>query len=618
MLRRFFLLLTALACIGFAQEPFHLKSGDRVVFYGDSITDQRLYTTFVETFIRTRFPGLDVKFTHSGWGGDKVGGGGGGVVEQRIWRDLNAYHPTVATIMLGMNDGRYRSFDTDVFKTYSDGYEKLVGLIQSANPGVRITAIRPSPYDDVTRPPTFDGGYNAVLIKYGDFIQDLAARQRLHVADLNSSVVAMLRKANATDATNAARIIPDRVHPGAAGHLIMAGALLRAWNAPAVVSDVEINLKVRRANRFENTTVTEVKREGQGLSWIQVDRSLPMPVNFDDPVVKLAVDSSDFTETLNRQPLRITGLDAGHYALRIDGEQVGVFTAEQFDKGLNLAVLPTPMARQAAKVHDLTLKRTNVHNARWRTIQVPLEDTLLSRSAAAIAAIDDLTAELETRQREAAQPLARRFEVVSVPAEAASVPNGFTPIFNGKNLDGWHISKTNHHGTTPAWAVEPGGILTGTQNPPGKGGILLTNKKYRNFEVYLEVNPDWGCDGGLFLRSSEKGEAYQVLLDYREAGYVGGIYGERLQGVPTQMPTEWEKAWKKDGWNTIRARIQGDLPSFQVWINDVRVMNWSDFANHAANGAGDGMIAVQVHGGTKIWKEGGKHRFRNIAVRELP
>jgi hypothetical protein len=207
---------------------------------------------------------------------------------------------------------------------------------------------------------------------------------------------------------------------------------------------------------------------------------------------------------------------------------------------------------------------------------------------------------------------------VSVPAEAASVPNGFTPIFNGKNLDGWHISKTNHHGTTPAWAVEPGGILTGMQNPSGKGGILLTDKKYRNFEVYLELNPDWGCDGGLFLRSSEKGEAYQVLLDYREAGYVGGIYGERLQGVPTQMPTEWEKAWKKDGWNTIRARIQGDLPSFQVWINAVRVMNWSDFANHAANGASDGMIAVQVHGGTKIWKEGGKHRFRNIAVRELP
>ena len=42
-------------------------------------------------------------------------------------------------------------------------------------------------------------------------------------------------------------------------------------------------------------------------------------------------------------------------------------------------------------------------------------------------------------------------------------------------------------------------------------------------EITLEINPDWGCDGGLFLRSTEKGEAYQVLLDYLEGGIIGGI-----------------------------------------------------------------------------------------------
>ena len=55
-----------------------LKDGDRVVFYGDSITDQRLYTTFAETFAVTRFPKVNVTFVHSGWGGDRVTGGGGG------------------------------------------------------------------------------------------------------------------------------------------------------------------------------------------------------------------------------------------------------------------------------------------------------------------------------------------------------------------------------------------------------------------------------------------------------------------------------------------------------------------------------------------------------------
>jgi hypothetical protein len=64
-----------------AEGPFAIKEGDRIVFYGDSITDQRLYTTFVETYIVTRFPTLNVTFVHSGWGGDRVTGGGGSIID---------------------------------------------------------------------------------------------------------------------------------------------------------------------------------------------------------------------------------------------------------------------------------------------------------------------------------------------------------------------------------------------------------------------------------------------------------------------------------------------------------------------------------------------------------
>src|SRR3954463_13859667 len=77
------------------EEPFYLKDGDRVVFYGDSITDQRLYTTYVETYVVTRFPKADITFVHSGWGGDRVGGGGGGRIDKRLKRDVFAYKPTV-------------------------------------------------------------------------------------------------------------------------------------------------------------------------------------------------------------------------------------------------------------------------------------------------------------------------------------------------------------------------------------------------------------------------------------------------------------------------------------------------------------------------------------------
>jgi hypothetical protein len=224
------------------------------------------------------------------------------------------------------------------------------------------------------------------------------------------------------------------------------------------------------------------------------------------------------------------------------------------------------------------------------------------------------------------------------PEAPAKVPEGFTPIFNGKDLTGWHVSKTNHHGTTPDFRVVHG-VIVGTQNPRGKGGILLTDKKYKNFEVYMEVKPDWGCDSGLFLRSSEAGEAYQVTLDYLPGGTMGGIYGERLEGVQgfgvagaKMTPEEraeaakkrtaaWQKAWKREEWNSVRARIEGDVPRIQVWINEQLVTDFTDTANHAANGATDGMIAIQMHftdEKTNRWVDAGFWRWRVIAVKELP
>src|ERR1700761_8744608 len=118
-------LTSALCAIGQAK-PFYLKDGDKVVFYGDSITDQRLYTVITETFVATRYPSLNVSFINSGWGGDTVNGGGGGPIDTRLKRDVLAFHPNVVTIMLGMNDGAYRpATDTNNEKYYS-GYCHIV------------------------------------------------------------------------------------------------------------------------------------------------------------------------------------------------------------------------------------------------------------------------------------------------------------------------------------------------------------------------------------------------------------------------------------------------------------------------------------------------------------
>jgi hypothetical protein len=147
------------------------------------------------------------------------------------------------------------------------------------------------------------------------------------------------------------------------------------------------------------------------LSWTQEDRALPFPLDMNDPVFALAVRSSDFVETLNRQPLRVKGLPAARYALKIDGAEVGVFTKEELEKGVNLAVLPTPMLKQAQEVHALTNKHNNLRNASWRQVQVPMENVPTKNAAQAVAAINALEAEVVAAQRAAARPKPRRYEL---------------------------------------------------------------------------------------------------------------------------------------------------------------------------------------------------------------
>ncbi|MDR3699793.1 MAG: SGNH/GDSL hydrolase family protein [Candidatus Sulfopaludibacter sp.] len=411
--RRLLLNLAAAAALSSAAasaQTFALQEGDRVVFYGDSITDQRLYTTFAETYVVTRFPKLNVSFVHSGWGGDRVTGGGGGPVDVRLWRDVLPYNPTVVTIMLGMNDGHYRAFDQTFFDEFSAGYKHIVDTLTRQLPGVRITAIVPSPYDDVTRPPLFEGGYNQVLLKYGESLRQMAADQKLAIADLNTDMVAALQKANAADPATAARILPDRVHPAAGGHLLMAEALLKSWNAPALVTDVELDAGRKEPIRQRNTHIADLQG-GKVISWTQTDDALPMPIDMRDPLVALAVRSSDVVEALDRQPLQVRGLPAGHYTLKIDGETAGSFTADQLAAGVNLATLPTPMMRQAAQVHALTLRHNNIHYTRWRQVQVLMEKDSTPHLLSSLQALDELELDVLKQQRAAAQPRPRHYEL---------------------------------------------------------------------------------------------------------------------------------------------------------------------------------------------------------------
>lgn len=215
---------------------------------------------------------------------------------------------------------------------------------------------------------------------------------------------------------------------------------------------------------------------------------------------------------------------------------------------------------------------------------------------------------------------------LSAAAQTGKIPDGFTPIFNGKDLTGWHISRTTHQGTTPDFHVVDG-VLYGMEKPYGQGGLLMSDKKYKNFELYIEVKIDSFSNGGIFFRSNEGGAAYQVELVL--PGNTGDLLGERIPVSKGGRAAEREKVWKANDWNAFRLRVVGDTPHVTLWINDVQMYDVQEPKNDMIAGATDGMIALQCHwtalyspaagNGMSLmsWQPGAAHRYRNIGIKVL-
>ena len=225
--------------------------------------------------------------------------------------------------------------------------------------------------------------------------------------------------------------------------------------------------------------------------------------------------------------------------------------------------------------------------------------------------------------------------------EVPAADSGFVSIFDGSSLKGWHVSGKSGHSTASKnqsggrWVVEKGAII-GSQDIPGNGGLVLTDEKYGDFEVALEMNNDFGPDSGLFLRSTEDGKAWQAMVDYHAGGNLMGIYGEGLGAKPSVrnysfgstpeiitvvtnspvalpvLPESWKYFWRHGQWNELRARIVGNPPHITTWINGVQFMEWQEKeVRHPATGS----IALQVHGGGNHTNE--FVRYRNIRVKKL-
>ncbi|MGD0730726.1 MAG: SGNH/GDSL hydrolase family protein [Terracidiphilus sp.] len=391
---------------------FALHDGDTVVFYGDSITAQRLYTRFVEEFALTRYPALHFRFVNAGVPGDTAYGGYAGAVPQRVERDVAQFHPAMITVMLGMNDGGYVPESEKIDAVFQKGYRDLLDALHKAAPNAALTLITPTPYDEITHGTEFPG-YSGTITKNAEDVLQIGAQlqssgdKTLLIADFHRPLTEALTRAKADFPQLAPLMIPDRIHPADAGHWSMAAALMSVWHVDPIVSSVTLNAAAVKITHTERTTITKLEKSAHGLTWTQLDEALPLPLDLNSAMTPVLLTVSNIAD-FDSEILRIESLEPGQYRLLIDAKPIAVFSREDLERGVNLALYKTPMLGQARGIDWEEERRAALDEARF-ILSAEVKQTATSPAAEErlAQAQDELAATIRT----SATPKPHNFEL---------------------------------------------------------------------------------------------------------------------------------------------------------------------------------------------------------------
>jgi lysophospholipase L1-like esterase len=351
-------LLALLAVIAVWSAPargadFFFKDGDTVVMIGDSITEQHLYSNYVEMWTVTRFPSWKLTFRNTGIGGDVSPGG-----DRRFQRDVVRYKPTAMTVDFGMNDGGYGNFSEQRFNNYIKGLQGMANQAKAAK--IRAAWITPQPLDNGDQGKTALVAYNQTLEKFSDGVKEIATKNEgLFVDQFHPYLAALDKARGASDKYN--RITAgDAVHPGPPGQALMAASILKGLSFPPLVASVEVDVAGLKA-KTENCKVTSVAAKDGGVAFEQLDQALPFFPSGAESITKWA----PILEELNDYRLKVSGLAEGNYAVILGGTQVAEYSSSDLAKGVNLAapaLKDGPIADQVKAVKKAVEDKNKYHH----------------------------------------------------------------------------------------------------------------------------------------------------------------------------------------------------------------------------------------------------------------
>ncbi|RYG73150.1 hypothetical protein EON80_03530, partial [bacterium] len=272
----------------------------------------------------------------------------------RLERDVLSRNPTVVTVCFGMNDGHYARINDEVAATYRKNLDAVVKNLDDKK--IRVVIFSPPPVDEAMQPPWLsfplkDVEYNKTLQAFRDICSEIAKKYGSTYIDIGAPILKTLAALKVGNPSPG--LLRDGVHPDEKGGFVMAGAMLLAMGAEPMPY-------------LADTTAAQLT--GPDKSGVPVAGPVPVPLwmNDDDAAFAKAAGFLDVAALR----LRVRGLAAGRYEVRIADAIAGLWNADELRQGV---LIPGGFSNRAKRIYDVTnWKEANYFNA-WRVVNLDAE-----------------------------------------------------------------------------------------------------------------------------------------------------------------------------------------------------------------------------------------------------
>src|SRR5665213_453215 len=333
-----------------------LHEGDRLAIIGDSITEQKMYSRIIETYLTVCVPELKITARQFGWSGETAEG-----FLHRMTNDCLRFQPTVATLCYGMNDFRYRAYTDEIGNWYSNNYSSVVLSLKNA--GARVVlgcagAVGKVPPWAANNNATMDE-MNLSLCHLRNIDVGMAKEYDVRFADVFWPLLTEGFAAKKEYGADYMLSGPDGVHPHWAGHLVMAYAYLKALGLDGDIGTFTVDLGAKQASVSAGHTLNSFENNTLNITSRRYPFCATGATNSDDSI-RSGMTLVPFNADLNRLTLVVKGGTAENYAVTW-GDETHDYSAAQLAAGVNLAddFAVNPFSAAFAKVDAAVAAKQN-------------------------------------------------------------------------------------------------------------------------------------------------------------------------------------------------------------------------------------------------------------------